>query len=190
MGLMVKVNYVSPFILKDSAEYVPGSSKLFYGTTVKQTSSGYQGLLTDEPILRGAVVARDGGNAVSGTTEVYPELRYVTSIDEGMWLAPKSFEFMEPIFYLNHSCEPNLERVGGLIYVAKQNILSGQELTVDYAPLVTGLRDWSLECGCGSTSCRKVITAEDWKFPELAKKLWLEWLPHIQKQILKTVRVT
>ena len=112
------------------------------------------------------------------------EKNYVALIDDGLWLAPGDYEKLETIFYLNHSCTSNVARYGGLVYVAKKDIEVGSQLTIDYAPLISDFGDWSFDCLCGNTNCRKKITSKDWEDPEIAHQLWLEWLPYVQKKIL------
>ncbi len=67
--------------------------------------------------------------------------------------------------YVNHSCEPNLEKyvvrttdvVPHLSFFAKRDILPGEELTVSYAGLSDGAQqsteNGSRPCFCGATSC-------------------------------------
>ncbi|CAD2217371.1 hypothetical protein AGDE_10435 [Angomonas deanei] len=61
---------------------------------------------------------------------------------------------------IRHSCQPNMNFVHGrtLMFAAKRQINSGEELTVDYATL----RDESMPhfaCSCGVENCRSVVFA-------------------------------
>ena len=85
---------------------------------------------------------------------------------------------------MNHSCASNVARLGGLVFVAKTKIEIGEQLTVDYAPLISGVPGWTMDCVCDAITCRRLISGDDWNNRELAKALWPEWLPFIQKRIL------
>jgi SET domain-containing protein len=56
--------------------------------------------------------------------------------------------------YINHSCEPNADVViydGMMIVFALQEILPGEEITVDY---LNSFADDRTECQCSAASCR------------------------------------
>lgn len=57
--------------------------------------------------------------------------------------------------YLNHSCEPNAALLGVMLS-AIRDIAEGEEITFDYSTTMDE-NGWTLECRCGSPSCRKVI---------------------------------
>jgi hypothetical protein len=63
-----------------------------------------------------------------------------------------------PFIYLNHSCEPNLGIAGEKEFVALRDIKADEELTFDYAITEDEL-PWTLNCLCGTQSCRGTITA-------------------------------
>ncbi len=56
---------------------------------------------------------------------------------------------------LNHSCEPNAA-LQGIMLSAIRDIAEGEEITFDYSTTMDE-DGWTLECRCGSPSCRKVI---------------------------------
>lgn len=67
---------------------------------------------------------------------------------------------------VNHSCMPNTGFAGDRTLVAIRPIAPGEEITYDYAMSDTSDYD-EFECRCGTTACRKRITGNDWKSPEL-----------------------
>ena len=178
------MSYKSPFELANSHELAPSVSASYFHIEVKTISEGFNGVFAGEFIPRGATIARDGGVVVSSIEDVLSDKNYVALIDDGLWLAPRDYEQLEPIFFLNHSCESNVARYGGLVYVAKRDIAPGEQVTIDYAPLISGFRDWKMKCLCGSPVCRGDITSQDWQVPAVAEQLWMEWLPFIQRKIL------
>ena len=56
-----------------------------------------------------------------------------------------------PENYINHSCEPNLDKN----HIALRNIKSGEELTIDYGQFSS--INWSMNCNCGAKSCKGII---------------------------------
>lgn len=82
----------------------------------------------------------------------------------------------------NHSCDPNMWLADTLIVVARRPIAAGDEATIDYA-LLTVEPTWSMECNCGSTLCRELVTGEDWRLPELRARYEGHWSPFIERRI-------
>ncbi len=61
----------------------------------------------------------------------------------------------------NHSCDSNLWMLGERTVCARRDIAAGEELTLDYA-LITIAPEWRMDCHCGSTLCRGVVTGNRW----------------------------
>ena len=66
------------------------------------------------------------------------------------------------------SCDPKIGVQGQIVFVAMRDIEAGEELTHDWA--TTDNDDYEMECRCGAVNCRKVITGQDWRKPELQEK--------------------
>ncbi len=175
--------YKSRFQLPNSYEVAPSKSRTYVDVEVKHLAENFRGLFVKESVAEGTVLACDGGVVVSSLNDDMMNLNYIGLIDEKLWLAPQDFNNPEPVYFINHSCDSNVARYGGLIYVAKRDIFSGEQLTIDYAPLISEYNDFQFECLCQSQFCRQTVTSADWKNPVLAKKLWREWLPYIQKKL-------
>jgi hypothetical protein len=169
----------------DGAIYAPKHTHLFVKVQRKKMLTGY-GLFAGQDIVKGAIIAKAGGLVVTSIADFPKNFNYAVLIAPKLYVAPYSFDKLEDIWFLNHSCNSNMARVGGLIYFAKRGIQAGEQLTVDYAPMVAGEENWHMECLCAQPNCRKLITGDDWKQPAVAKDLWIEWLPHIQNHILKS----
>lgn len=177
---------VEKYKVKNGCEHAPSKPTIFYETEVVSKSADDFALFAREDIKKNAVFAKDGGLIVSADCDGQNSKKgYGVFIENGLILVPSNYEEMDNLCYINHSCDANLMRIGGLIYVASRDICVGEEITIDYAPLVAGADYlWSMQCNCNHKNCRNVITSEDWKDSELSKKLWKEWLPHVQKWIL------
>lgn len=74
----------------------------------------------------------------------------------------------DPVARINHSCEPNAGIVRNVFLVAMRDIAEGEEITFDYS--TTTVDNWSMECECGSPSCRKIIGNYNGLSDELKKK--------------------
>lgn len=62
----------------------------------------------------------------------------------------------EPGRSVNHSCDPNAGIADDLRLVAIRDIEKGEEIRFDYS--TTMAEDyWTMECHCGSASCRGVV---------------------------------
>lgn len=89
--------------------------------------------------------------------------------------------------FVNHSCEPNAGIKNDIELVALRNIKVGEEIYFDYSTTMD--EDyWVMQCGCGSTNCRKVI--KDFKYlPSHIKRKYLE-LNIVQKFIAVQYQTT
>jgi hypothetical protein len=166
------------------ASLAPAEPQVLAAVEVRLAPGLGHGLFAGENLVAGQLVGIDGGIVLTSLAGLPPGPAYAALLGEGIYLAPQDYRRLDPLCYLNHSCESNLERVGGLVYLAKRDVARDEMLTIDYAPLVSGHEGWRMECQCGAASCRGEITAVDWRRPELARRLWREWLPFIQRRIL------
>ncbi|HSK48951.1 MAG TPA: SET domain-containing protein-lysine N-methyltransferase [Solirubrobacterales bacterium] len=94
---------------------------------------------------------------------------------------------------VNHSCNPNcgvaLNETGACDFVARKSILSGEEITFDYA-----MRNYSIEhfpdgCLCGADICRGSVTG--WKDLSAERKSSYEgqvapYLLEIDRELIET----
>lgn len=175
--------YRSPYRISDDQYTVPSRPYLHYELGIVEKFPGFKSTISKNFIPAGAVIFYDGGIVVSSIMDVFPEKKYAVLIDDGVWLSPSDYDNLEVTYFINHNCESNIGRIGGLVYFAKRDIKPNEELTIDYAPLTSDFPDWALECKCGSNVCRKIITSHDYLNPKVAQDLWQEWLPFVQKKI-------
>src|SRR5262249_21122217 len=131
-----------------------------------------RGLFAAAPIAEGEIVCVKGGHLL--TKAEFASYKGVANeaelqIADDLFLAPVSqAEFEGVMMFLNHSCEPNVGVQGQIIFVALRAIAAGEELTLDYATIERPADPMS--CGCGAAGCRRVITGQDWRQPELRRK--------------------
>jgi uncharacterized protein len=142
-------------------------------TEVRESKIHGRGLFAIADIAKNEIVAVKGGHIVDGKTlreKITPMLGPVEiQIDDNLFIAPVTEEERElSMLYLNHSCDPNLGVRGDITFVATRDIRAGEELTHDWA--MTDDDDYSLECNCGASNCRKILTGKDWQRPDLQKR--------------------
>ena len=95
---------------------------------------------------------------------------------------------LEEALFFNHSCEPNAGIKGQILLIAMRSIEPGEEVTFDYAMCLhetEGVEPYRMECHCGHPNCRRIITDNDWKIPELQQKYngWFSW--YLQEKLDK-----
>ena len=66
----------------------------------------------------------------------------------------------------NHSCDSNLWMLDERAVGAGRDNAAGEELTLDCV-LITVAPAWRMECHCGSSLCRGLVTGSDWQLPAL-----------------------
>ena len=140
----------------------------------KGVASGIEGrgLAALAPIGAGETVAIKGGHIVTtDALQALPERLQNSEIQiaDGFHLAALEEAEYEPVMlFINHSCEPNVGFAGNIVLVAMRDIGVGEELTTDYA--LFDDYDGTMECRCGTPSCRRTVSGRDWQRPDLQRK--------------------
>ena len=91
------------------------------------------------------------------------------------WIDP-----LPPFKYINHSCEPNCGIAGTKKIHAIKNVKRDEELTFDYSISEIDTK-WSLNCTCGTKTCRKKI----YSIQSLTRKKINEYIPYIPSAFIK-----
>ena len=142
------------------------------------------GVFATAGISKGELISLWGGRIVR-KDELDPSMprftQRVIQVDEDLYLL--TAEEKEPNDCFNHSCDPNLGFFGQIGLVALRDINAGEELMFDYAMSDGGPYD-EFECYCGSPDCRKKITGNDWKLPELWVKYQGCFSPYLTRRIM------
>lgn len=146
-----------------------------------------RGLIANAQIGAGEVVAVKGGHVVETPTLLglsEPLQNSEIQIADGLHVVALSDEEYEPVMlFINHSCEPNVGFAGNVVLVAMRDVAPGEELTTDYAMFDTS--EGTMDCHCGSPSCRRTIRGTDWQLPELQAKYdgYFSW--YLQRRIAR-----
>jgi uncharacterized protein len=84
--------------------------------------------------------------------------------------------------FMNHSCDPNAWHAGPYEIAARGDLAAGREVTIDYATH-SGAAGFRMDCNCGSSNCRRQVTSDDWRRPDLRARDAGHWTPALQARI-------
>ncbi len=153
---------------------------------VKESLIQGRGLFAVAPIEKGEIVVVKGGHIFNRQTldNVKNSLGAAEiQIGENLFIGPLSEAEREgSMIFSNHSCDPNIGVQGQIVFVAMRNIQAGEELTHDWA--TTDDDTYEMPCNCGSQTCRKVITGQDWRRKDLQEK----YGKHISWYLLEKIK--
>ncbi|HYP01483.1 MAG TPA: SET domain-containing protein-lysine N-methyltransferase [Pyrinomonadaceae bacterium] len=158
---------------------MPNLSYISPKARVQESKIHGRGLFAVEAFAKDEIVAVKGGHifdrhrlreveAALGPAEI--------QIGEDLFIGPLAEDEREgSMIFSNHSCEPNIGVRGQIVFVAMRDIVAGEELTHDWA--TTDDDTYRLECRCGATTCRKIITGQDWRRADLQEKYtgYISW---------------
>lgn len=158
---------------------------------VRKSDIGGKGVFAKENIDKGTRLAIFGGKLmfIEDIKNLPENLKdYSMQIEERFVLGPPQ-DVTDPdeTDFFNHSCEPNSGFRGQMFLVAMRNIIKNEEITFDYAMVVSESIGsdvvFEMECRCGSINCRKRITEDDWKIPDIQKKYDGFFSQYLQEKI-------
>ncbi|MCE8427485.1 MAG: SET domain-containing protein [Candidatus Methanoperedens sp.] len=151
-----------------------------------------RGIFAKENIIQGTRLAIFGGKLmlIDEIKNLPEHLRWYTmQIEERFVLGPSHETEPAETDFFNHSCEPNSGFKGQIFLVAMHDIKKNEEITFDYAMAVSKSVGsdfvFEMECNCGSSHCRKKITEDDWRRPELQKKYNGYFSEYLQEKFLE-----
>jgi hypothetical protein len=117
---------------------------------------------------------------------------YPMQIEERFVIGSRNSIEPEDTDFFNHSCNPNSGFKGQIFLVAMRDIKKEEEITFDYAMVVSKSAGsdvvFEIECQCGSKNCRRRITESDWMQPELQKKYRGYFSHYIQEKIDSNIK--
>lgn len=90
-------------------------------------------------------------------------------------------------YFLNHSCDSNLGFRDAFTVVARREIESGEELTLDYTLFEADesfTAPW--RCACGKEACRGTVTGRGWRRPDVRRRYAGYFSPLLQKRITRS----
>jgi SET domain-containing protein len=157
---------------------------------IRRSAINGDGIFACQSIQKGEVVIIVGGRVM--TEEEFASFQATHSvynfiqIDKDLYLVedPETTQSMEG--WVNHSCDANTWMTDEATLVARRDIESGEEVTVDYA-LFTTQSNWMLDtrCHCGSPHCRRIVTGDDWQREDVQERYRHHFSPFINRRIGK-----
>lgn len=146
-------------------------------------NKGGIGVFARQPITAGEILAVWGGVVVPGSrlAEYSDYARtHGLQVEDDLFLLPLAED--DPADYFNHNCDPNAGLSGQICLVSMRPIAVDEEVCFDYAMSDSNPYD-EFDCGCGSANCRRRITADDWKRPDLQERYRGYFSPYLQRRI-------
>lgn len=101
-------------------------------------------------------------------------------VEEELYLVPESPTELPDL--INHSCDPSAWVEGHLALRARRDIARDEEVTFDYAT-TDGTAYDEFPCDCRSPLCRKRVSKDDWKLPEVQARYAGHFMPYLQRWI-------
>jgi len=106
--------------------------------------------------------------------------------EDNVYIGPRNRNELEnSMLYINHSCNPNAGIKGKKIVIAIKDIKREEEISIDYAMCYCNPL-YLMRCNCRSKNCRKKITGNDWRNPELQRRYKGHFSFFIQAKINKS----
>jgi uncharacterized protein len=139
------------------------------------------GLFAKEAIKQGELVSILAGDVIGKERLTTLDHTFSVQVEEDLYITPIG---LQSAYRLNHSCNPSVGLVGQITFLALRDLQPGDEICYDYA-MSDGTPYDEFECKCGAPNCRKNITGDDWKNPELWERYAGHFSPYLQRRIDK-----
>lgn len=115
-----------------------------------------KGIFAAKPIKKGEIVFIAKGRLIKFMIRSPNDSRIGPrriGIGRHRWIDPFR---NNPLYFINHSCDPNTGIKGRVMFVAMKDIERDEEVTFDYA-----IQDednfWKMKCHCSHKDCRGII---------------------------------
>jgi SET domain-containing protein len=148
------------------------------------------GLFAREPILRDEVLfdtSKVGENYIISKNEADSRFEkgfdYMLQIGENQFLVTVDEKSPSHYGFINSSYDPNCGIRESRKIVAMRDIITGEEITFDYA--MSESSNFKMTCFCKSYNCRKQISGNDWKIKDLQVRYRGFFSEYLQKKINK-----
>ena len=138
---------------------------------IKETTKKGKGMFAIEPIKADEKILVWGGEYTDaqGAKEAKAKGKLVLQWDDNLYSVEDRGDDMG--YFINHACDSNTWMKDAYTLTAKRDIQISEEITADYALWEADpnyISKWV--CKCGSPTCRKKITGNDWKLLEVQKR--------------------
>jgi uncharacterized protein len=154
------------------------------------------GVFATAPIKKGDTVHFMSGREVSWLKCLFLVLTKQIHIDMPFQISKNAYILLDKLsISANHSCSSCCAIRGKNELVAIKDIEIGEEITYDYSTTVLPsflVRNWSMECRCGQSNCRKQVRNADYipesqlldyfqnnHLPDFIRAYWLKKQPDL-----------
>ena len=142
------------------------------------------GVFAKEKILKDEPINVFGGIAVPiWEIEEYRKIigHAGIQVSDDFFVVPSTREELSEKGIFNHSCEPNVGFNSSVTMIAMRDIISEEELLMNYAFMESHFEPFS--CNCGSAVCRKVIDSNTWKDSIFQEKYKQYYSPYLKNKL-------
>ncbi len=152
---------------------------------IRESSLGGKGMFAKEHIGRDEKVFiwRTGYANRAGAEKAKQEGKLVIQWDDDLFSVEDRGDDVG--YFINHSCDSNAWMQDAYTLIARRDIAAEEEVTADYSLWESGDYVAKWECRCGTPVCRKTITGNDWRLPDVQKRYSGHFSPLINKLIAK-----
>jgi len=160
---------------------------MYLGLEVKTIPNFGKGVFAKQNIDKNELLVIFGGYVMTLEEEqkLPLEIRdYAHQIAPDFVLGINKLEDIQPVDFINHSCNPNAGFNGQIFLVAMRDIKKGEQITFDYA-MVLSIKGYHFKCLCGSANCRGNVTCDDWENPKLQEKYKGYFQPYLEERMAK-----
>lgn len=158
---------------------------------IKSSSISGLGIYAANPIKKGELLLIWGGYLVNQSQITNKDINEtVVPVEERnseiiyLKVSDEEENNPHPANFINHSCDPNAWLSDAITWTARRDIRKGEEITGDYATFT--IDKWRINCQCGENLCRKIVSGNDWKLPELQQRYKNHFTPIIEMRIKNT----
>jgi SET domain len=158
-GRQRKYRVSSPDSLKTSLHSIHRHDLVWNsGLVVTNSAIHGRGIFASRVFRKGDSIARLTGRIIRGS-DALSDPDYI-GIGPDTWIDPDL-----PFSTINHSCSPTAGFGRRRYIYALDDLVPGQEVTIDYSTTEADL-DWEMSCECGASNCRQTLRAIHFAYPD------------------------
>jgi hypothetical protein len=151
---------------------------------IRESATTGRGMYATQALQAGEKALVFGGLYADsqGAAEAQRQGKGVMQWDENVWSIETESD--DPVYLINHSCNPNTWMQDAYTLIARRDIQPGEEITADYALWEADeeyVSQW--ECQCGAPDCRKQVTGKDWRLARLQEAYRGHFSPLMNRRI-------
>ena len=151
---------------------------------IRDSAAAGRGMFATERIPAGEKTVVFGGlyADTAGAEDAQQQGKGVMQWDEDLWSIETEDD--DPVYLINHACDPNTWMQDALTLIARRDIHPEEEITADYALWEADenyVSQW--ECHCGAPDCRGKVTGKDWRSLQLRQAYKDHFSPLINQRI-------